>query len=921
MSDFDDEIISEFLVEGRESLDQLDRDLVQLEDSPQERSILDRIFRHIHTLKGTCGFMGFSNLESLAHVGENLLSKLRDGEFAVTPEIITSLLQTVDAIREMMDHIDETGSDGDNSYDALKADLTRLLAGPGADAPTPPAPEPEPVVEATPEPAPASEPVVEAVVEAAPEPEPAPEPAPEPEPVVEAAPEPTPAGGDSIKIALLAELGLDDSEINAVLSGDGPEEAAPKPAPQAAAKPAAAKPAPASVDINNLSGDPSALADAILAGATGSVGGVMELSKPKEEEIDVNAAVSALLNETQGALAPAKAIAEKAQDDAEQIMSAPPPKKAEPSKPSSASESQRKNRAHENIRVDVTLLDTLMNLVGELVLIRNQIIQCTQGKEDSVLTGATQRLNLVTSDLQEGVMKTRMQPIGNVWSKFPRVVRDLAITCGKRVRVEMEGKETELDKSLIEAIKDPLTHLVRNSVDHGIEYPAKREKTGKNPEGVLQLRAYHEGGKVNIEIKDDGGGIPPAKIKAKAIEKGIITEEQANSMTAHEVVNLIFTPGFSTAEKITNVSGRGVGMDVVRSNIEKIGGAIEVQSVEGEGTTFRIKIPLTLAIVPALIVGSGDQRYAIPQVALQELVRLDAEEARKSVEYIQGTPVYRLRGRLLPLVFLSDTLGRPRYNDVLNGEGRSMRIAVLQADDRLFGMVVDSIHDTQDIVVKPLSKHLKQLSIYAGATIMGDGQVALILDVLGVAQKGNVLKALRSKQAETNADESANNTGELTKLLLVRSPDDGRQAVPLAMVARLEEVDANKVEYVGEQRVVQYRGEILPLVYVSDVLPERRSMYRNDDDEQGDNLLNVVVYTEGGRSVGLVVDQILDVVESDLKDLQPGSRHGVTGCLVVRDKVTEVLDVRAIIRAAEPTFFDAPSAGHGYRESGLSMEM
>ncbi|MFN3198627.1 MAG: chemotaxis protein CheW [Bradymonadia bacterium] len=917
MSDFDDEIISEFLVEGRESLDQLDRDLVQLEEDSADRGTLDRIFRHIHTLKGTCGFMGFSNLEALAHVGENLLSKLRDGEFDVTPDIITALLKTVDAIREMMDTIDETGSDGTNEYADLKAELTRLLAGPGAAAAA------EPVAEAAPEPAPEPEPVVEA----------APEPAPEPEPVVEVAPEPEPAptpassgGVDSIKAALLAELGLDDSEISAVLSGEDVTEtasAAPAPAPEPEPAP---EPAPApQVNVNDLSGDPSALADAILAGTLGHVGGAMELDAKPDEPIDVNAAVSALLSETMqqipGTEEKKKNVTAKAQDDAEQVMAAPPPKKEKKGKP--AESGQRKARAHENIRVDVTLLDTLMNLVGELVLIRNQIVQCTQSKEDTVLTAATQRLNLVTSDLQEGVMKTRMQPIGNVWSKFPRVVRDLAITCGKRVRVEMVGKETELDKSLIEAIKDPLTHLVRNSVDHGIEYPGVREEKGKNGEGLLQLRAYHEGGKVNIEIRDDGGGIPPARIKQKAIEKGLITEEQGEGMTDHEIVNLIFTPGFSTAEKITNVSGRGVGMDVVRSNIERIGGAIEVQSTEGQGTTFRIKIPLTLAIVPALIVGSGNGRYAIPQVALQELVRLDADEAKKSVEFIQGTPVYRLRGRLLPLVFLSDTLGHARQEDVLNGRGRSMRIAVLQADDRQFGMVVDSIQDTQDIVVKPLSKHLKAMSIYAGATIMGDGQVALILDVLGIAQRGNVLKALRSRAAEDQVEDNMNDAGERTKLLLVRSPDDGRQAVPLAMVARLEEVEADKVEHVGSQRVVQYRGEILPLVFVSDVLPERRSMYRSEDDSAAQRLLNVVVYTENGRSIGLVVDQILDVVETRLDELQPGSRHGVTGCLVVRDKVTELLDVRAIIRAAEPSFFDAvQQPTHStYRESGMAMEM
>jgi two-component system, chemotaxis family, sensor kinase CheA len=389
------------------------------------------------------------------------------------------------------------------------------------------------------------------------------------------------------------------------------------------------------------------------------------------------------------------------------------------------------------------LLDKLMNLVGELVLARNQILQFSNGKEDVGLIAPSQRLNLITTELQEGVMKTRMQPIGNIWSKFPRTVRDVATMCGKQVRIEMEGKETELDKTIIEAIKDPLTHIVRKSVDHGIETPPKRVAAGKSAEGRLSLRAYHEGGQVIIEISDDGAGLDPEKLRRKAVEKGLITPEQSARMSEREATNLIFLPGFSTADKVTNVSGRGVGMDVVKTNIDKIGGTVDVQSKPGTGTTVRMKIPLTLAIIPALIVTNGGERYAIPQISLLELVRLEGEDAKKRIELIQGVPVYRLRGRLLPLVHLDRELRvDPSAKDP--SEVDAVNIVILQADDRQFGLVVDHINDTEEIVVKPLGKQLKGIRTFAGSTIMGDGRVALILDVLGIAQASNVVNEVRA---------------------------------------------------------------------------------------------------------------------------------------------------------------------------------
>ncbi|MGA9790254.1 MAG: chemotaxis protein CheW, partial [Terriglobales bacterium] len=580
--------------------------------------------------------------------------------------------------------------------------------------------------------------------------------------------------------------------------------------------------------------------------------------------------------------------------------------------------------ADRTIRLDVSLLDQLMNLVGELVLARNQILQFANSTEESGLLVTSQRLNLITTELQEGVMKTRMQPIGNIWSKFPRTVRDLALGCGKQVRVEMEGRETELDKTLIEAIKDPLTHLVRNAVDHGIEAPEVRQAAGKNPEGRLGLRAFHESGQVNIEISDDGAGLDQERIRNKALQKGLISADQAGRLTDREIVNLVFLPGFSTAEKVTNVSGRGVGMDVVKTYIEKIGGTVDLQSKRGEGVMVRMKIPLTLAIIPALIVTSAGERYAVPQVSLLELVRVEPGAERKGIEMIHGAPVYRLRGRLLPLVYLNrelqvqveaepataverqendaeDQAGNEQAANKRAANKRAANIVVLEADGRQFGLVVDEINDTEEIVVKPLSKHLKNISVYAGATIMGDGKVALILDVLGVAQGSRILAEGR---AHTQADESqatAEGVDGKKKLVLFTGPGGSRMAVPLELLARLENIPGSQVERTGNQWVTQYRGQILPLIRVSHALEERRHVAPVGDalSLPTTAMLQVLVLESGEQSFGLVVEQILDIVESTLEPQSPATRAGVLHSSVIADRVTELLDVPALLAAGE----------------------
>jgi two-component system chemotaxis sensor kinase CheA len=483
------------------------------------------------------------------------------------------------------------------------------------------------------------------------------------------------------------------------------------------------------------------------------------------------------------------------------------------------------------------------------------------------------------------------------------VVRDLAVTCGKQVRIEMDGRETELDKTIIEAIKDPLTHLVRNAVDHGIETPEARRAAGKPAEGRLLLRAFHESGQVNIEISDDGAGLDVDRIKRKAVERGLVSLEHAERMSDREATQLIFLAGFSTAQQVTNVSGRGVGMDVVKTHIEKIGGSVDLQSRPGHGTTLRIKIPLTLAIIPALVVTSGGDRYAIPQVNLLELVRLDSDQARAGIETIQGARVYRLRGNLLPIVYLHEELGveiEPADDDAIN-------IVVLQADDRQFGLVVEGVSDTEEIVVKPLGHQLKGLSAFAGATIMGDGRVALILDVLGIAQQARVVDEVRDRGLADSIEGADESVADREELLLAEIGDGSRLAIPLRAVDRLEEFRTGLIERAGGTPAVQYRDRILPLVSIAGQLGFPGGVAV---DGSGDGLLQVVVHSAGDRSIGLVVERILDIVEEVVRIQRPSPKAGVVGSAVIQSRVTEVLDVDAFVRLAEPAFFAEP-AGAG----------
>ena len=569
---------------------------------------------------------------------------------------------------------------------------------------------------------------------------------------------------------------------------------------------------------------------------------------------------------------------------------------AQTSSEDSSTKAKRTSVTESNIRVSVDLLDKLMNLVGELVLTRNQILQHTETQEDAGFMATSQRLNLITTELQANVMKTRMQPIRVVWNKFPRVVRDLGQAFGKQLNLRMEGANTELDKTIIEAIKDPLTHIVRNCCDHGIELPAVRVAAGKPAKGTVLLRAFHEGGQVNIEISDDGGGIEPDRIKQKAIQKGIVTADQADRMSQHEALDLIFQPGLSTAKEVTNVSGRGVGMDVVKTNVEKIGGSIDLQSRLGHGTTIKIKIPLTLAIIPALVVECAGEHFAIPQVNLVELVRLESGQERQQIELIGDAPVYRLRGKLLPLVYLRDVLS-------LDGSGETngaVNIIVLQADQKTFGLVVDGVHDTAEIVVKPLSKLLKGLNCYAGATIMGDGHVALILDVMGLAQLGRVVGE-GAAHAQPATDPRGEGATERQAVLLFRAGAKERLAVPLALVDRLEEFAAEAIEVSGEGEVVQYRGRILPLAPLGRYLGETKQGAESGEKVQ------VIVFSEGVKRIGIVVDEILDIVDEAVTVRSPSSQRGILGSAVVGGRVTDFLDLHYLVEEASQKWFGGKS--------------
>jgi len=762
-----DDLLREFLTESAENLARLDREIVELERSSDDPELLKSIFRTIHTIKGTCGFLDLQRLEGVAHAAENVLGLLRDGKLEVGPEVVSDVLAAVDVIREILDGLEATEAEPQGDDSELVERLARWTAEP-----------------------------------------------------------------------LEEEESFDHLFAAAAAARAARAAAAPVTAP-------APEPPPT---------------------AEGS---------PRKGR-----------KKTSGAGAPKKVAAPPIAP----VSTPGPAAEAAPSAPAEGAERSegRASVADSTLRVGVNILDLLMNLAGELVLTRNQLVQLASAEEDSVYHVPLQHLNRVTTDLQEAVMRTRMQPIGNAWGKLPRLVRDLCQAGGKRIELEMLGAETELDRQILQAIQDPLTHMVRNSADHGIEAPAEREAAGKPEHGTIRLEAFHEGGHVVIEIRDDGRGLDVEAIRAKAVERGLARAETAAGLSDAQVFRFIFEPGFSTARAVTSVSGRGVGLDVVRSNIEKIGGTVELSSAQGKGTTFRIKIPLTLAILSALIVGTAGQSFAIPQIGVVEVVRVTADDAHL-VENVNGTLFYRLRETLLPLVRLTSVLGLP------TGTREYGSVVVCQVGAQRFGLAVDEILDTHEIVVKPIGRMVKGIPCYAGTTILGDGSVVMILDVAGIAaMTGAAEEAERAAERSLDSVASAEEDDDRVPLVVFDSGGGSRQAVPLALVSRLEKIPTENIETADGRWLVQYRGALLPLVPASPFVEVRAAEERS-----------VIVFTDGERSMGLAVDAIHDIVEDRLNVEVRSSTPGILGTAVIAGRSTEVLDVDHFLRAADPEWYGA----------------
>jgi two-component system chemotaxis sensor kinase CheA len=803
-----DDLLREFLTETNESLDTVDNQLVRFEQDPNNAKILDNIFRLVHTIKGTCGFLGLPRLEALAHAAETLMGKFRDG-LPVTGEAVTLILTTIDRIKDILGKLEATESEPEgvdqDLIDELQEMAERGMAAMSASAASPmasaSAPAPAPEVPAEPAPAPAR-----AAVEGTLVPQ-----------ILERALRPGEVSLDDLERAF-RETAIEVPSPSLVPAAQ-PEAVAPK----APAKPVAAKAAE---------------------------------TKPVETKSE--AAKSAA----------AKPAAKKSAVEVEMP--------------------EGDKVANQSIRVNVDTLEHLMTMVSELVLTRNQLLEISRRHEDTEFKVPLQRLSTVTAELQDGVMKTRMQPIGNAWQKLPRIVRDLASELGKQIELEMHGADTELDRQVLDLIKDPLTHMVRNSADHGLETPAERLQNGKPELGTIRLSAYHEGGHIVICIADNGRGLNTERIKAKALSNGLVSEADLEKMSEAQIHKFIFAPGFSTAATVTSVSGRGVGMDVVRTNIDQIGGTIEIKSVAGEGSSVTIKIPLTLAIVSALIVEAAGDRFAIPQLAVVELVRARANSEHR-IERIKDTPVLRLRNKLLPLLHLKKLL---KIDDGSSSDPENGFIVVTQVGNETFGIVVDGVFHTEEIVVKPMSTKLRHIGMFSGNTILGDGAVIMIIDPNGIAQSlGTSASAQNQISGENAAAVRAASAEQLTSLLVFRAGSTQPKAVPLGLVTRLEEIAADKIELSNGRYMVQYREQLMPLVLMEGV------------DINTTGTQPILVFADDDRAMGLVVDEIIDIVEERLHIEVASSRDGVLGSAVIKGLATEVIDVGHFLPMAFSDWF------------------
>lgn len=739
-----DDLIADFLVEANESLEVIDVELVRFEARPDDRAALDKIFRLVHTLKGTCGFLGLGRLEAIAHAGETLLGRFRDGKLSVSGEAVTLVLSSIDRIKMVIDGLGDLGVEpqGDDS------ELIQAL---------------------------------EAMAEC----------------------------GAPAEVVVAAEVASPEAE-----GGD----------------PGLGRPLrPGEVSLEELEA-------AFLAAEAP----VFDDCEPDARIVEPEA--------------PAKAVPVLAEGEDVEVAG------------------EGGGQRAQSIRVGVDVLEDMMTLVSELVLTRNQLLQLNRGLPDNTFSPPLQRLSTITGELQDSVMKTRMQPIGQAWKKLPRLVRDLSRELGKKIDLVLDGEGTELDRQVLEQIRDPLTHMVRNSADHGLEGGDVRKAAGKPETGTIQLSAYHEGGTIVIRLRDDGRGLDTARIRDKAIEKGIITRGEADNLTEAQIHRLIFAPGFSTAAAITNVSGRGVGMDVVRSNIEQIGGQIELYSVLGQGCTVTIKIPLTLAIVSALVVGAGGERFAVPQSAVLELVNVGAQSEHR-IELIEQVRMLRLREELVPLIDLAGELG-----------GQAARtpnfVIIMRVGAHRFGVMVEEVIDTEEIVVKPLASILRGIAVFSGATLLGDGSVVLIIDPNGLAERAGEMPAQAQKAIDDAAGWGEAEAAEKVSLLIVRVGDSAPKAVELSRITRLENAPARNIQRVGYRSAIEYRGKLMPILTVED------GQMLKSEGSQPLLVVQGMLY-----AMGLAVDQIVDVVEAKLEIELSATRPGVAGTALVNGRATEVLDL------------------------------
>ena len=763
-----DELLGEFITETNEFLEAVDTELVVFEADPTDGKTLNSIFRLVHTIKGTCGFLGLPRLQCVAHAGETLLGKFRDGTSVATPDQVQLVLESIDRIKEILAELEATGCEPAGDDSALIGALE--LAAEGQAASTT-----------------------------------------EVRPATASGRRWNPELGRELRPGEVSLAELEAAFLSA--------------APDSKCEPVS------SVASPNATTAPTPPANATERRANPVLRAI------KDDDDDDDGATRS------GAVA-----------------------------------------SSQTIRVNIQVLETLMTMVSELVLTRNQLMQMARNTNDSEFKGPLQRLSAVTAELQDSVMKTRMQPIGSAWKKLPRIVRDAARDLNKKIDLIMEGEATELDRQVLELIKDPLTHMIRNSCDHGLEPPSARVAAGKSEMGSIHLKAYHEGGQIVIAVCDDGAGLSTSHIRDKAIRNGLVSEELAWTMSDAQIHRFIFAPGFSTAAAVTSISGRGVGMDVVRTNIELIGGTIDLQSSDGQGTKFFIKIPLTLAIVSALIVGSRQQRFAIPQLSIVELVG-EGSASKHKVEVLNSTRVLRLRDRLLPLVDLSAVLGVPP-SDPVNEEARSAFVVVMQHSGHLFGVVVDEVFDTEEIVVKPLSKALGDVDTFCGATILGDGSVIMIIEPGAVYRRVGKSDELSEEMVEVVHKEHSQRP-ETTSMIVFQAGSEQPKAVPLSLVTRLEELDATRFEQGDGRTLVQYRGELMPIIAADPCTPIAST-----------GVQPVLVFTYNGLIAGMAVDKIVDIVEEALDIEMAADRAGLLGVAVLKGKATEVLDVSHYLNLA-----------------------